>query len=169
MPAFMVLVAREWAMEVMAVRPEAQARFYSNISTLVCDRAADWYVGEGDHETREEGERGKGGKGEGRKGREAYHSTKPTSLRPPRMQRRHPARLTPSQLAQHGADTYVLHDFRVHVRESGQGGAEDVVEQFMIKRVLQPPLVRAGDGRAQRRQYDNVLGVFCEDVAEAGV
>ena len=80
------------------------------------------------------------------------------------MQRGHAAGFAAAELGEDGADLHVVDEGRVEVGDGGEGGAEDVREQFVVVGVFEAAFFGAGDGGAQGGEEDYVGGVFLENV-----
>jgi len=67
---------------------------------------------------------------------------------------------------QHGADGDVLHELGVDARARDQG-LERADDEVRGGRVLEAALAALGEGRAQRRRDDDVVGVLLEELGQA--
>ena len=72
-----------------------------------------------------------------------------------------------AEFLQDGADADIVDARRVEVGVCGEGGAEDVVEEFFGVGGAETALFGARDGRAEGGEDHDVVGGFLEDVFEA--
>lgn len=80
------------------------------------------------------------------------------------MQRSHSPGFAAAELGEDGAYLHIVDELGVEVGRGGEGGFEDVGEEFVVVGVFEAAFLRAGDGGAQCGEEDYVGGVFLEDV-----
>lgn len=80
------------------------------------------------------------------------------------MQRGHATGFAAAELGKDGAYLHIVDEFRVEIGDGGEGGFEDVREEFVVVGVFEAAFLCAGDGGAQGGEEDDVVGVFLEDV-----
>ena len=80
------------------------------------------------------------------------------------MQRSHSPGFAAAELGEDGAYLHIVDEFGVEVGRGGEGGFEDVGEEFVVVGVFEAAFLCAGDGGAQGGEEDDVVGVFLEDV-----
>lgn len=80
------------------------------------------------------------------------------------MQRGHAPGLAAAQFGEDGAYLHIVDELGVEVWHGGEGGFEDVREEFVVVGVFEAAFLCAGDGGAQGGKEDDVVGVFLEDV-----
>lgn len=80
------------------------------------------------------------------------------------MQRSHAAGFAAAEFGEDGAYLDIVDEGWIEVGDSGEGGFQDVREEFVVVGVFEAAFLCAGDGGAEGGEDDYVGGVFLEDV-----